>query len=159
MEKEKQELSAMLTDELDISLLQGMRAKKSGLWMKDFDFGSALDSNCGRNASLSDKDFKYLFRRAMPGVDPHGTGLLTLKCVWCHEEFDTRMIHAETCCVTIRGANRHSAQQTELVRQVRIWRFCEIDGLDHVRPTILLHWSPSDMRGLRRVRERARCSG
>ncbi len=30
-EKEEHELNAMLTDELDISLLQGMRAKKSGL--------------------------------------------------------------------------------------------------------------------------------
>ena len=62
MEKEEHELNAMLTDELDISLLQGMRAKKSGLL--------ELDSNCGRNMTLSDKDFKYLFRRAMPGVDP-----------------------------------------------------------------------------------------
>ncbi len=94
--------------------------------MKDLDFGSALDSNCGRNMSLSDKDFKYLFRRAMPGVDPHGTGLLTYKCVWCHEKFDTRMIHAETCCVTIRGANRHSAQ----VRQVQEFGgFARLTGL------------------------------
>ena len=100
---------------LDLLMMDALQEKKTSCWIKDLDFGSVLEPKQGSKMALADEEFQYLLRRMMPGQDPHGTGLHKLTWHWCHEEFEPRMTHAETCCAHVRGASRHNAFQEALM--------------------------------------------
>ena len=98
--------------------MDGVREQKATAWLKELDFGTAMDPAGGARLCLTDEQFRYLMRRLMPGEDPHGTGLREMCCAWCGQTFDTRMTHAETCCTRVRGANRHNAFQEAVMQMV-----------------------------------------
>ena len=102
----------------DLIKLDAMQEKKAGVWLKDLDFGTALEFSGFEELFFSDEVFRYLLRRSMPGEDPHGTGMKEFTCKWCMCGFSTVMTHAETCCTKVRGANRHNAFQEAVMRLV-----------------------------------------
>jgi hypothetical protein len=86
--------------------------------MKEIDFGTVFDPGMGAEETFSDAEFRYLMRRSMPGPDPHGTGLAELTCSFCLKKYDTRMTHAESSCVAVRGGDRHNAFQAVVMQLV-----------------------------------------
>ena len=102
----------------DLMMLDAMQQHRAGVWMKEIDFGTVFDPGMSAEEAISDVEFRYLMRRSMPGLDPHGTGLGELTCAFCLQKYDTRMTHAESSCVSVRGGGRHNAFQAVVMQLV-----------------------------------------
>jgi hypothetical protein len=121
-DKEKEDLENMLTDKENV-LLKEVTAVDACLWRDRLCYEGVIQAKSGEKQFLSPDEYRYAARRVMLGANVQDLpreianklecGAVTATGRKC-SEIVKEMHHPESCCITVRGANKHRGLQDAL---------------------------------------------